>query len=529
MSEKKFIFMKKTILTMLILTLIGAACTPKEASFTFIETTDTHGSYHEMGNDALMIRQMKEALGNKLILLDNGDNLQGSPYQYLSNHDSLHPNVAAAMLNYFPYDVIGVGNHDIEAGRQVFDRLYAEATMPVVCANVIDERTEEPYWQPYVVLDRDGFKIAVLGLLTPYVVTWVPERLRPGLRFEQAEAAAEHWVKVIRERERPDLVVGLFHSGWEPQAQNLLEDAPLGRENATKWIAENVPGFDLVFYGHDHRAKVGHVVNIAGDTVFVVNSGCRGAGLAKAEVVLSKKSRPRIQVSLVPTDGKEVDNEFLAMLRPYQDRASEYQDQEVAVLPVKISPEEAFKGSCLWVDEIQRCQFDVVERNGVHADISFAAPLSNKYALEPGMLKVEDFFKWYPYENSLALMKMTGRDVKAHLEYSYENRNIIYNFDSAAGIRYRIDSAKPYGERVTILGMEDGTPFDLDAEYQVVLNSYRSMGGGNHFVNGMGWRQEEIREHVVWNSKEDLRSLFIEWSRAKGVLDDQPLGNWTLR
>lgn len=521
--------MKKTAITMLILTLMGVACTPKETFLTFIETTDTHGSYHEMANDALMIRQMKEALGDKLILLDNGDNLQGTPYQYCSNHDTEHPNVAAEVLNYFPYDVVGVGNHDIEAGRPVFDRLYAELKMPVVCANVIDEITGEPYWKPYVVLERDGFKIVVLGLLTPYVVTWVPERLRPGLRFEQAESAAQYWVKLIREKEHPDLMVGLFHSGWEPQQQNLPEDAPLGRENSTKWIAENVPGLDLVFYGHDHRALGDRVVNVAGDTVFVLNSGTRGVNLAKAEVQLSKNSRPKIAISLVPTDGMEKDSLFMAMLQPYMDRAQQYQEEEVAVLPVKISPEDEYKGSCLWVDEIHRCQLDVIEKNGMHADISLAAPLSRRHELEPGMLKVDDFFKWYPFENSLALMKMTGRDVKAHLEYSYEIRNTIYNFDSAAGIRYIIDSKKPYGERVTILSMEDGTPFDLDAEYKVVLNSYRSMGGGNHFVNGMGWKQEEIANHVIWNSEEDLRSLFIEWAKAKGTLDVKPIGNWTLK
>lgn len=524
--EKKFILMKKIVLTMLILTLLGAACAPKETCLTFIETTDTHGAYHEMANDALVISQMKATLGDRLILLDNGDNLQGTPYQYCSNHDAEHPNVAASVLNYFPYDVVGVGNHDIEAGRQVFDRLYAEVKMPVVCANVIDESTGEPYWKPYVVLNRDGFKIAVLGLLTPYVVTWVPERLRPGLRFEQAEAAAEHWVRLIREKEHPDLMVGLFHSGWEPMEQNLPDDSPLGRENSTKWIVENVPGFDLVFFGHDHRAKSEYVINVAGDTVCALNSGMRGAGLAKAKVQLSKRSRPKIKVELITTDGEEVDTAFLAMLKPYQERSQQYQDQPVATLPVKISPEDVYKGSCLWVDEIHRCQFEVIEQNGMHADISMAAPLSRRYDLEPGLLKVEDFFKWYPFENSLALMRMTGRDVKAHLEYSFEIRGTLYNFDGAAGIKYCIDPAKPYGERVNIVSMEDGSPFDLDATYQVVMNSYRSMGGGNHFVNGCGWRQEEIADHRIWNSDEDLRTLFIEWARRKGTLDDAPLNNW---
>lgn len=518
--------MKNTSFAMLILTLMTAACSPKETHLTFIETTDTHGAYLDCANDVTVIRQLKKELGDHLILLDNGDNLQGTPYQYCSNHDAEHPNLVSAFLNFFPYDVIGVGNHDIEAGRNVFDRVFSEMEMPVICANVIDETTGKPYWEPYVVLKRDGFKIAVLGLLTPYVVTWVPERLRPGLRFEKAEDAAAYWMKVIQEKEHPDMMVGLFHSGWEPQEQNLPEDAPLGRENSTKWIVENVPGFDLVFYGHDHRAKAEKVLNCNGDTVFVLNSGTRGANLAEAEVKLQRNKRPVIKIGLVPTLEQENDPDFVALLQPYLDRAEDYQNQQVALLPVTISPNEVYKGSCLWVDEIHRCQFDLAAAQGLPADISLAAPLSRRFDLESGMLTVADFFTWYPFENSLAVMEMTGRDVKAHLEYSFEIRNTIYNFDCAAGINYVVDATKPYGERVVISSMADGTPFNLDKTYRVVMNSYRSMGGGNHFVNGCGWAQEDIAPHRVWNSEEDLRTLFIEWARQKGKLDETPLGNW---
>ena len=153
-----------------------AACSSKQTtSLTFIETTDTHGAFHEMANDAYLIRQMKNTLGDKLILLDNGDNLQGSPYQYCSNHDADHPNVAASVLNYFPYDVVGVGNHDIEAGRPVFDRLFSEVKMPVVCANVLDDKTGEPYWQPYVVLNRDGSPGPICLISTLICGTPVPQ------------------------------------------------------------------------------------------------------------------------------------------------------------------------------------------------------------------------------------------------------------------------------------------------------------------------------------------------------------------
>ncbi len=521
--------MKAKLTFMIILTATLASCTPKETTLTFLETTDTHGRYDAFANDAYVIQQMKAEMGDKLILLDNGDDLQGSVFQYCSNQDAEHPNLVSEVLNYLSYDVVGVGNHDIEAGRKVFDRLYSEMKMPVVCANVIDETTGEPYFTPYVVLERDGFKIAVLGLLTPYVVTWVPDRLRPGLRFEQLEASAEKWVKTIQEKEHPDLVVGLLHSGYEPQVQNLPEGHPLGRENATKWVAENVAGFDLIFYGHDHRARAEKLTNPNGKPVYVLNSGHRGQGLAKAEVTLKRGERPVISVELMPTDGEETDSTYLALLQPYLDRAEEYKQREVAQLPVAIGSDDAFKGPCLWVDMIHRCQLETVEAEGIHADISMAAPLGSGKTVEAGMLTVNDFFTWYPFENSLAVMALTGKEVKDFLEYAYEMKNPIYNFDSGAGLIYEVTDKNPMGKRIKIISMADGTPFDMDKTYNVVMNSYRSMGGGNHLINGVGWAQEEIKDHVVWQSDRDLRSLFIDWAAKKGTLDTEPLNCWKIK
>ena len=514
---------------MIVLTALLASCSPKETILTIVETTDTHGRYDEFANDAYVLKQMKAELGDQLILLDNGDNLQGTPFQYCSNQNADFPNLVSEVLNYFPYDALCVGNHDIEAGKKVFDRVYSELKMPVLCANVIDETTGEPYFTPYIILKRGSYKIAVLGLLTPYVITWVPDRLRPGLRFDQLEAAAEKWVKLIREKEHPDLMIGLFHSGWEPMAQNLPEDHPLGRENATKWVAGNVPGFDLIFYGHDHRARAEKLVNITGDTVCVLNSGCRGQGLAKAEVTLKKGTKPIINVELMFTDGKDKDETYLAMLQPYLDRAKAYQNEAVSELPVSINSNDAYFGPSLWVDEIHRCQFETVETEGIHADISMVAPLSGGKTLQAGQLTVQDFFTWYPFENALAVMALTGKEVKDFLEYAYEMKSPIYNFDSGAGVLYEVTDQNPMGERINIISMADGTPFDMGKTYNVVMNSYRSMGGGNHLINGIGWAQEDIKNHVVWQSDRDLRSLFIDWARKKRVLDSEPLNCWKIK
>jgi len=198
-------------------------------------------------------------------------------------------------------------------------------------------------------------------------------------------------------------------------------------------------------------------------------------------------------------------------------------------LPVSIGSDEAFNGPCLWVDEIHRCQFETVEAEGIHADISMAAPLGGGKTLDAGTLKVKDLFTWYPFENALAVMALTGKEVKDFLEYGYEMKTPIYNFDCAAGIIYEVTDKNPMGERIQIISMADGTPFDMDKTYNVVMNSYRSMGGGNHLINGIGWAQEDIKNHVVWQSDRDLRSLFIDWAGKKGVLDSEPLNCWKIK
>ena len=116
----------KRLTFMIALTALLASCSPKETTLTIVESTDTHGRYDEFANDAYVLKQMKTNLGDKLILLDNGDNLQGTPFQYCSNQDADYPNLVSEVLNYFPYDAVCVGNHDIEAGKKVFDRLYSE-------------------------------------------------------------------------------------------------------------------------------------------------------------------------------------------------------------------------------------------------------------------------------------------------------------------------------------------------------------------------------------------------------------------
>lgn len=127
--------------------------------------------------------------------------MQGQPTAYYYNYiDTVSPHLCSEMMNFMKYDAGNMGNHDVETGRAVFDRWIATCDFPVLGANIIDTSTGKPHLAPYKVLERDGVKIVVLGMITPAIPAWLSENLWKGLRFDDMEETARKWMKIIREK-----------------------------------------------------------------------------------------------------------------------------------------------------------------------------------------------------------------------------------------------------------------------------------------------------------------------------------------
>ena len=207
-----------------------------------IFTTDVHGNYfpydfrHEHWGKgslqrvhAFVANAVQESPGNTL-LIDGGDMLQGEPTAYyFNNHCENTRHRVADICNYIGYDVAVIGNHDIEMGRHIFDKYVKECNFPILGANVTNLETGEPYFQAYEVFYRQGLKIAVIGFITPAIPHWIPKEIWKGLHFEDIPESAEHWIKVVREEENPDFVIGLLHSGMD---EGIV--TPDYKENSTR-------------------------------------------------------------------------------------------------------------------------------------------------------------------------------------------------------------------------------------------------------------------------------------------------------
>ena len=548
-----------------ILTLTPMATTAKNKTVTLriLQTSDVHGCFFPynfierkpmkgtLARVSTYVNQLRQKHGSNVILLDNGDILQGQPTCYYSNYVKPElPNVAAEVVNYLGYDAETMGNHDVETGHAVYDKWIKEVKCPMLGANIVDTHTGKPYVKPYTIVERDGVKVAILGLLTPAIPNWLSEELWSGLRFDEMVSCAKKWMDYLRKHEHPDVVVGLFHSGHEGGivTEEYEEDASLR-------VAREVPGFDLVLFGHDHRQYNNIVRNVEGRDVVCLDPSSNALMVADATIALTMDKRGRVKDKkvegcLTSVADLPVDQAYVTHFAATIDSIRTYVERPIGEFESTIYTRDCYFGNSAFSDFIHDLQLRFTG-----ADISLNAPLSFDTHIQAGTVHMSDMFNLYRYENQLYVLRMTGEEVRKHLEMSYDLwvntmhspddhimllsndgstddkqrfsfKNLAFNFDSACGIDYEVDVTKPDGEKVRILRMSNGQAFEPDKWYNVAMNSYRGNGGGELLTKGAGIPPEELKNRVIFRSERDQRYYLTEEIEKAGRLNPQAHHNW---
>lgn len=498
--------------------------------------------------------------GQHVILLDNGDLLQGQPvgyyYSFVAHQE---PHLISRMMNQMQFDAASVGNHDVETGPEVYNRIIHEFEFPWLAANAVDALSGQPYFQPYTIIERQGIRIAVLGLITPSVPNWLPEKLWDGLEFADMYATAKYWMNHIRENEQADAVIGLFHSGAGDHI--AYADYPQLAENAARFVATHVPGFDAVLTAHDHIERNEVITNSAGNEVILIGGKSYGRSVAVVDFSFSGSITERVQLEsvqsqLVETSDYEPCPDFEAAFQEDFDRVHAYVREPVGRLNNQMRSRDAYFGNAAFTDFVHELQ---LELSG--AAISIAAPLSYDVLIPEGELQMRDMFKLYQFENYLYVMELSGAELHGFLEFSYglwlntlsgpddhllrlrtdedghtllneegkaRLRHPFYNFDSSVGLSYTVDVREAAGERVHISALADGSPFHMDSLYRVAMNSYRASGGGYHITRGAGIPHSELKSRILSVSEKDLRSHIADYIREKGKVSPKANNNWKI-
>lgn len=538
----------------LLIALVFSSCDDDVVDIHIVETTDLHGSFFgydfakrapsngSLAQVAYFVDSLRQHTGD-IVLLDNGDILQGDPVVYYSNYiQKIGASIVTRILASMAYDAVAIGNHDIETGYNVFDPLFKNSKIPWLGANIVDSETQEPAYGTYHIVEKKGVKIAILGLTTPGIPDWLPERLYHGLKFKDMVETAEKSMEMIQ-KEKPDIVVGLFHAGLDADY-----DGNRGVEylnpNATLALARQVPGFDVVFAGHDHKETVAWVENVNGDSVLIVNGGSHGKELG--HVVLKYDKAKRKVVSnhgfVVDLALKPAHAVFVEKFAPYLDSVKQFFYKPVGALETNLCPQKSLFEPTEFMQFIHEIQL-----NATQADVSLSAPLQIRHCIDAGEISWSDVFSIYRFENYLACLDMSIGEIDGFLEYAvnewfntmesdddsmllydepHQLKGSYFNFSSAFGIDYVIDVTKPIGDKVTILAVDGRKFFTHEDTCRVAINSYRLVGGGGHLPKGCGISRAMLNSRNVWVSERPIKSLIIDFfNKNKSVKVGKKI-NW---
>jgi 2',3'-cyclic-nucleotide 2'-phosphodiesterase/3'-nucleotidase len=275
--------------------------------------------------------------------------------------------------------------------------------------------------------------------------------------------------------------------------------------------------------------------------------------VAEAQIELTytdgRLMKKDIKGEIVSVLNETVDEQMVSHFQPYIDKVKEYVNRRIGRFEHPIYTRESFFGNSAFTDLIHNLQMQITQ-----ADISFNAPLSFNTVIEAGDVTQADMFKLYRFENLLYMLRMTGEEVRKHLEYSYDMwtntmkspddhvlrlndestedqqrtgfQYYTFNFDSACGIDYEVDVTKPNGQKVKILRMSNGEPFDEKKWYKVVMNSYRANGGGELLTHGAGIPKDSLEGRVIYQSLRDQRHYLTLEIEQMGTVDPKPNHNW---
>ena len=547
---KKYIFF--LVVAIVSVTMPVSARRPK--TLHVVTTGDVHGAffdrpYVEDGNarNSLFavyhyVDSLRAAVGkDNVLLLDAGDVLQGDNATYYYNYVATDsPHIYPMLADYMGYDAVTVGNHDIETGHPVYDRISAALSaygIPLLGGNVVRTSDGGSYFPVYSVFRKAGMKVLVLGFENANMKSWLSEPLWEGLDFLSLVPFVQESVDKAVAAVKPDVTVVVMHSGVGEGDGKQYESQGLD-------VFDNLHGVDLLVCSHDHQRHV-----IKKDDRLLLDAGSRSAYVGHAVITVEKNGGRSLDGEVVRMDRSNIDEKMRDFFAPQFEAVKAFTCKEVGCFDMPLSTREAYVGMCDYVGLVHTVQIGVPE-----AEISFAAPLTFNGHVKQGTVIFNDMFTIYPYENQMSVVRMTGSEIKNYLEYSYDQwiqtpgEHVLkiaprgdsgkwsfvsrsYNFDSAAGINYTVDVTKPFGERIAISSLADGREFKNDAEYAVAMTSYRANGGGGLMLKGAGISREETQARTIALYPE-IRELIYQYIKEKGTIttsmvnDASVVGSW---
>ena len=481
-----------------------AAAVERSADIVILFTSDVHcGIDQGFGYAGLSeIYDHLVAQGNKVILVDDGDNIQGEPIGTMTKGEAL-----VDLMNKVGYSVAIPGNHEFDYGMEQFLSLAKQAKFSYVSCNFNHEG--ELVFDPYVIRELDGMKVAFVGVTTPKTLTSSTPRYFQDENgefvygFFQDETgegvynAVQSAVDDAR-AEGADYVVVLGHMGNEEECHPWTYSD----------VISNVSGIDVFLDGHSHDTD--QVVMKDKDGKEVIRAACG--------TKLSCIGWCRIDTEGKITTGLYTwnNNESAPALLGIANKTSALVDKAISALEKKLKEVVASSEVLLTINDpeevdangkpirmVRRAETNLGDlcadayRIQSGADIAFVNGGGIRVSINAGKITLNDILKVHPFGNAMCVIEVTGQQILDALEWGAravpgENGGFL----QVSGLSYEIHSyiespcksdensmfAGIEGERRVQNVLVDGKPIDPEATYTLASHDYMLLNNGDGYT-----------------------------------------------
>jgi 2',3'-cyclic-nucleotide 2'-phosphodiesterase (5'-nucleotidase family) len=438
----------------------GADSGPADKRVTLLHFTDTHAQLEThpeylpgatpeiamMGGYARLKRAIERERANcqgACFLLDGGDEFQGSGPAVWSEGEAV-----LAPLNAFGIDVFVPGNWDPAYGPERFKETMSRLNCPVICYNFHDGATGKRLFEPSVIIERQGVKIAFIGITDIGASKRQPPASFRGMDTSRVDGLRD-FVKDLRSREKPDLVVAITHTGLSIARQ----------------IARETPEFDVILSGHTHERTAWPILE--GNTI-VIEPGSFGSFLGRLDIILKPGEAARHEFRLIPV---------LASRYGEDPHMKALVDQSLAPYRERMARPAGKTGTLLMrYDVLESTADDFVTdavREAAKTDIGFSNGFRFGVPIPPGVVTEADLWALLPMDAKLKTGWITGKELKAYLEDELE---LVFSKDPwklnggwgprASGMEISFNALAARGQRLVSVkvngrDIEDGSHYTI--------------------------------------------------------------------
>lgn len=421
----------------------------KEKTLTILQLNDLHGyleSHWEMVRDhaswsfkrmgglsriASVFKDIRSKSEGSVITLDNGDTFHGTYVSTNAKGLSMVP-----LMNELKFDAMTT-HWEFAYGPSGVKEIEDKLNYPMLAINCFRKEDDSLFFKPYKTIERNGVKVAVIGLACPIVDKTMPPAFSEGIRFTIGNEDLASWIKVVRERENVDVVVVLSHLGFPQDVQ----------------LAKEVSGIDILVSGHTHN-RMNHAVVENGAIIF--QSGCHGSYIGKLEAKIDNRKVVGFEHTLIPIDESLQEDPVMKAL--VEECVSPHRRLLSEIVGSVNEPLHRYSMLSSPMDDVlleaimQTAKTEIAFSNGWR----YGAPVP------PGDVTVEDLWNIIPVNPPIQTVEMTGAELLQMLEENLERTFAAEPYEQMGGYVKRMrgltlyfKAENPKGHRIDRLFVGD--------------------------------------------------------------------------